>query len=304
MRMKTIKLGLFVLLLMALNANGQQWEVGKTYADEQNWVEFTVGDIPLVISVPHGGQVLAPDVPVRDCKNAVTVLDTRTISLSQAIEKVFLSKYGVRPFVIISHISRKQVDQNRDIEPATCGNEIMKKPWTQFHNYIDTALALAVEKFGKAVYIDLHAHAHAKQSLELGYGLNSADLRAFNKEGDVSGRLAKKSYVENVLSFDKKWTLEEVLVGDNALGTLFDNAGFSSIPSKREPYPQENERYLSSGYNTKRYTSPVNHPNVLGVQIECPSNVRSRDNQPRFAKAFTEVMFTYMDTYLNWKLSR
>jgi hypothetical protein len=291
--MKFIKLTLLLFLISGF-AYAQKWEVGKTYTDDEKWTEFIVGDLPLIISVPHGGAVTLPDA-LRDCKGAVTVTDSRTIELAKEIEKAFLAKYNARPFIIISNISRKNVDQNRDMAEGTCGNKAMEKPWNQFHDYIDTALALATKKFGKAIYIDLHGHGHTKQRLEVGYLLKAEELRTLDAKDN---KQVAKSSVANLLATDKSFDLEQLLVGPNAFGTLMAQQGIDAVPSKQDKAPLEEDKYFNGGYNTVRYTSSK-YPNVFGWQIESHyKGVRDAEGRPAFAKAFVDVMESYFKTYL------
>ncbi|MNK37609.1 hypothetical protein D3C87_561810 [compost metagenome] len=296
--MKFIKLTL-VLFLISGFAYAQKWEVGKTYTDDEKWTEFIVGDLPLIISVPHGGAINLPDSPTRSCKGAVTVTDSRTIELVKEIEKAFLEKYKARPFIIISNLSRKHVDHNRDIDEGTCGDKAMEKPWNQFHDYIDTAVVLATKKFGKAVYIDLHGHGHTKQRLEVGYLLKADELRDLNAKDN---KQVAKSSVANLLATDKKLDLEQLLVGPDAFGTLIAKEGFDAVPSKQDVAPLEEDKYFNGGYNTVRYTSSK-YPNVFGWQIESNyKDVRDAAGRPVFAKAFVEVMAKYFKTYLKTSL--
>lgn len=298
--MKFLKLGLLFALLAAFQAKAQQWEVGKTYSDPEKLIEFIVGDIPLVISVPHGGTLMLPDVPIRDCKNAVTVTDSRTIELVKEIEKAFLEKYKARPFIVFTNISRKQVDQNREIGEGTCGNTAVDIYWNQFHNYIDTALAIATKKFGKAVYIDLHGHGHEIQRLEIGYGPSADLLRDLEKNN--GSEIAEKTSVNNLIVSDKSHTVKDLLIGKNAFGTLIEAAGYHAVPSLKDPYPLKEEKYFNGGYNTRRYTS-AQYPNVFGWQIESNyKGVRDPAGRPLFASAFAEVMANYFKTYLKIKI--
>lgn len=295
--MKFLKLSLLFFLISGF-VHAQKWEIGKTYTDEEKWTEFIVGDLPLVISVPHGGAITIPDIGVRNCKGAVTVTDSKTIELAKEIEKAFLAKYKARPYIIISNISRKNVDQNRDVEEGTCGNKAMEKPWNQFHDYIDTAIALATKKFGKAIYIDLHGHGHTKQRLELGYNLSADELRTLDAKNNI---LTSKSSVANILTSDKNLNLEQLLIGKDAFGTLITKEGFDAVPSKQDVAPLEGDKYFNGGYNTRRYTSSK-YPNVFGWQIESNyKGVRDAVGRPAFAKAFAEVMGNYFKTYLKTK---
>ena len=296
--MRFFKLSLFLLLISSF-AYAQKWEVGKTYTDQEKWTEFTVGNLPLIISVPHGGTITLPDGTTRDCKGAVTVTDSKTIELVKEIEKVFLEKYNARPFIILSNLSRKHLDQNRDMDEATCGNKTLEKTWHQFHDYIDTAISMATQKFGKAIYIDLHGHGHTKQRLELGYNLTANELRKTDAE---KNQLAEKSSVVNLLAADKKLDLVQLLTGDNAFGTLITSAGFDAVPAKQDVAPLEDDKYFNGGYNTRRYTSNK-YPKVFGWQIESNyKGVRDTAGRPAFAKAFADVMAQYFKIYLKTSL--
>lgn len=292
--MRFFKPGLLLLLISSF-AYAQKWEVGKTYTDQEKWTEFTVGNLPLIISVPHGGTITLADGATRDCKGAVTVTDSKTIELVKEIEKVFLEKYNARPFIILSNLSRKHLDQNRAIDEATCGNKALEKNWHQFHDYIDTAISIATQKFGKAIYIDLHGHGHTKQRLEVGYNLTANELRKTDAE---KNHLAEKSSMVNLLATDKNLDLTQLLTGNDAFGTLIASAGFDAVPSKQDFAPLEEDQYFNGGYNTKRYTS-IKYPKVFGWQIESNfKGVRDATGRPAFAKAFADVMAKYFKTHL------
>lgn len=296
--MKFLNLSLLLLLISGLTF-AQKWEVGKTYTDDVKWTEFIVGDLPLIISVPHGGTTMLTDAATRSCKGAVTVTDSKTIELVKEIEKAFLAKYKARPFIIISNLSRKHVDHNRDLEEGTCGNKVMEKPWNQFHDYIDTAIVLATNKFGKAIYIDLHGHGHTKQRLELGYNLTAEELR--NLDAKDSKQVAKSSVV-NLLATDKNLDLNHLLLGSDAFGTLITKEGFNAVPSKQDVAPLEDDKYFNGGYNTKRYTS-AKYPTIFGFQIESNfKGVRDAAGRPAFATAFVDAMGSYFKTYLKTSL--
>jgi len=290
-----------ILICSAFFTYAQNWEAGKSYYDENKWTEFIPGNMPLVISVPHGGNILLPDVPVRSCKGAVTVTDTRTIELAMEIQKAFQKKYKVFPSIIISHLSRKNVDQNREIEDGSCGNESMKKPWNQFHNYIDTALAMATRTYGSTLYIDLHGHGHTVQRLELGYSLNGTELPDISKKNKQAD-LAAKSSLNNLFRLNSKADFEELMIGENSFGTMITKAGSAAIPSKQMPVLNEGEKYFNGGYNTRKYTSSA-YPQVFGWQIESNyKGVRDPEGRPVFAKNFSDVIMKFIKENTDIKL--
>ena len=62
---------------------------------QQKWVDdFTCvqyGNMPLVISVPHGGSLAPDSITTRACPGIITVTDSYTIELVKAIDSVFMA---------------------------------------------------------------------------------------------------------------------------------------------------------------------------------------------------------------------
>lgn len=268
------------------------WKPGSKIYYQHDWVEVMPGDMPIVISVPHGGFLKPADIPDRTCKDEgglVTVTDSYTIETALAIRLAFFKKYNHSPFIVISNIARTKVDQNRDLYQAACGNEFAETAWRQFHNAVDTALALAVSEYGYALYIDLHGHGHKNQRLELGYSLTGADLReAFQKDADLSF-WNENSSLQNLLK-SKRTTFRKLVWGKHSFGSLIYKNGIPAVPSLQDPFPLEDEKFFSGGYNTRRYTS-AGYPGVFGWQIECNfKGVRdSETSRNNFAEQFVST---------------
>lgn len=54
-----------------------------------NYVEYQVGNLPVVISVSHGGNLGPSSIPDRTCNNAVLVSDAFTIETALEIKNNF-----------------------------------------------------------------------------------------------------------------------------------------------------------------------------------------------------------------------
>lgn len=290
--MKELKLSLLLLLLTATSFS-QGRQKGKTNG-KPLWTEFITGDMPLVISVPHGGTAYLPGVGIRRCPNSMTPTDINTIETALEIRKAFLSVYHVSPYLVICHLSRRNVDQNRDINSGTCGNKLMRDSWTSFHHYIDSALALAVKKYGFALYIDLHGHSHPVKRVELGYLLTATQLES---AGNTSARIAGKSSLNNLLILKQKKgspaSLRQLLTGKYAFGSLLTNAGIPAFPSCQTAQLQKGEKYYTGGYNIRRYTSG-RYPEVFGWQAELNYwGVRDEEGRPNFARVFADAVMKF-----------
>lgn len=273
-------------------------ETGDVIMGENDWLELKVGNMPLVISAPHGGTLNPDEVADRNCRGATTVRDRNVNELAFEIEAELKKRFTMQPYIIAAHISRKKIDLNRDMVAATCGNEEMEPAWHQYHEYIENALKKAVDEFGKVIYIDLHGHGHKKQRLELGYLLSKNDLRDYYLDPSGSASIPGKSSFLNILQEGSVVDLKNLLTGEKSFGTLIENEGIAAVPSLNDPYPLSDDAYFTGGYNTRRYTSQ-DYPDVFGWQIEAHyQGVRDAEGRPVFAKAFANSITTFMKEYL------
>lgn len=278
------------------------WKFGDVYFDNEKWTECVVGNMPLVISVPHGGDANPSHIANRNCGgDIVTGNDKHTIEQAREIKKVLAADYNVHPYLVINHLRRIKIDQNREMEGSACGNKAMEAPWMQFHNYIDTALAEAVKQFGGALYIDLHGHGHEIKRLEIGYAISVNELNNVFFDRPNIGDYWRKSSLQNLKAIKDGSDFRKFILGEIAFGSMMEANGFRAVPSDVDPVPKSNEPYFNGGYNTRRYTSSA-YPNVFGWQIESPyEGVRDPAGRPLFAKAFAKVIMEYLERTINYK---
>lgn len=296
---KTFRLLTLLLLTSTIAFAQQNKNAGKSHFDKEKWVEYIEGNMPLIISVPHGGRIVVDTLPIRDCKGAITGVDGGTVELAKVIQHYFKTTYNLIPHIIISHIARKNVDQNRELaNGATCGYDKNEKPWHTFHNWVDSALNLATANGKRAMYIDLHGHGHKNQRLEVGYNLGKAELRQIlngtYKEGE------KYHSITNLLKRETELDFKEMIFGENAFGTFLVNNGIPATPSKQDLVPTKEELFFSGGDNTRRFTGEK-YPNVFGLQIECDKTARSVAKRDETAKGIVEAVVQYMNRYADTK---
>ena len=84
----------------------------NTYFGRNKYIEFHPGSLPIIISAPHGGNLIPSEIPDRTYGTMVT--DSNTKELTLAIKNAFLSKIGKTPYVIINNLKRTKFDANRD----------------------------------------------------------------------------------------------------------------------------------------------------------------------------------------------
>jgi len=262
-------------------------------------MDISDGNMPLVISAPHGGTLTPSEIPDRSCQGITTVRDRNTTELANEIKHQLKEDFGVEPYVVAALINRKKIDLNRDQELATCGHSVAKEVWQEYHKNIEDAIESAINEFGGVIFIDLHGHGHDIQRLELGYLLSNEELRESYEGAGDEDELAEKSSFRNLLSVNSDVNLQDLMTGDQAFGTIMENEGIPSVPSLQDPFPYPNEAYFTGGYNTRRYTSEV-YPEVFGWQIEANyEDVRDSDvNRNEFAKAFSKAIMLQLEEYV------
>jgi hypothetical protein len=84
-----------------------------------------------------------------------TAQDSYTIQTTQGIDDAFYRQTGCRPHVIISQLSRKKLDPNREVQEAAQHPEA-ETAYYEFHAFIEEARQVVENTMGRGLYIDVH----------------------------------------------------------------------------------------------------------------------------------------------------
>lgn len=254
------------------------------------YVEYIPGDLPIIISAPHGGR--KKDKSIADRKNGVLTSDANTDLLARQVYDAF-AKTGKTPHLVICHLHRIKVDCNRNEKECYEGDPKALAVWKEFQNSIEKAKKVITAKGQKVLFVDLHGHGHEIPRLELGYLLSSKEL--FLKEAAFNKLMSKSSFKGLVDRAD----FESLIRGPESIGTLLEEEGFPSVPSSKVPDPGKGNKYFNGGYNTVRHGAQ-NSPNCYSVQIEMNKpGVRDTDeNRKKFAAALSRVLNKFYKQFL------
>ena len=286
------------LLPVCLGAKAQPLLPGNTYFSPNGHIEYRCGDLPLIVSVPHGGSLEPVDIPDRTCNSPVYDVDANTVELSLAIDSAFQAHGGCRPHLIINHLARRKLDANRNLTDGACGDPQAVLAWNAFHDFIDSASATATALNGKGFYLDLHGHGHAIQRVELGYLLYEDEL-ALPPATLNSSTYINYSSIRNLAGNNQQGlTHAQLLQGQYALGTLLANAGYPAVPGQQDPFPLAGQPYFSGGYNVAQHSS-YSGGTIDGVQVECYyTGIRgTAADRSRFADSLVVVIEAYFDLH-------
>ncbi len=273
---------------------------GESRFGHSNYVEYLAGDLPLIISAPHGGSLKPAELP--DRAQGEFTSDANTELLARTLHQVFYQRFGRRPHVIICRLERIKVDCNREIDEGAGMHPLARQAWLDFHNFIDAARSNVVTQTGRGLYIDLHGQNHPLKRVELGYCLTPSQLTnadcvlnegsAFARATSIRG-LAERGFVP----------FSTLLRGTNSLGGLLQAHGYPAVPSPAIPDPGRGNSFFDGGYNVRRYGSSGGG-SIDGVQMEL--NLKGiRDtaaHRMKFCLALAEVLQVCLTQYYGFDL--
>lgn len=201
----------FILMLfLSKNVNVQSTGVSIFYeqyaGDNREYIEYIPGNLPIIISAPHGGIKLSgstiggtyypdddPTLPDRSC--GVNERDDNTDILVREIQNEIYALTGCYAHVIINNLHRSKLDPNREEGEAACGDSGAVDHWNAFHSFIDDASARVEADWGKGLYVDIHGQNHTIPRIEIGFNISANEIN--NSNLDLQSTLIKKaSYAE------------------------------------------------------------------------------------------------------------
>ena len=294
-----------VVLLLAVFLAGFRslaetaYEPGKSYFGRSNYVVYIAGDMPLIISAPHGGILKPAALP--DRKAGEFTHDDHVEEMARTLQQVLHQCFGHYPHIIICRVERRKVDCNREIEAGAGDQPGARQAWTDFQRFIAIARSTVLATTGKGFYIDLHGQSHTIKRAELGYCLTGSQLTNADRVLNAPA-YANRSSIRNLAQRTGR-PLAELLRGTNSFGALLAAQGYPAVPSPTMPDPGRDNPYFDGGYNARHHSS-ANGGAVDGLQMEL--NLKGvRDtaiNRTNFSRALAQVLDAYFTAYYGFDL--
>lgn len=270
----------------------------------QAYVEYIAGNIPVIVSAPHGGTLEPAEIAPRQA--GTQVRDTNTTELARNFYYRMQDRVGAQPHLILVHLNRNRLDANRAMVEATELSAPAVTAWEEYHKYIAAAKRSVVRNFGSGLYLDFHGLRASRTKIEIGYLLSGSQLEIPDPRMRHPGYARLSSLYG--LSEQTDASFEELLRGANSFGTLLTNASYDSVPSTQYPDPgrdSSNNRnaYFSGGYNTFKHGS-VQGGFISGIQLEHVwEGVRdSLSNRRAYCTALAGVTETYLAEHFGLSL--
>ncbi|MBR9914784.1 MAG: T9SS type A sorting domain-containing protein [Algicola sp.] len=200
---------------------------------QNEYIEYIPGNLPIIISVPHGGVLLSGEtiggvfyddndanLPDRTC--GAIERDVNTDILARRIQDEIFAQTGGYAHIIINNLHRSKMDPNLMVSPGSCANSHAASYWSDFHNFINDASQSVEADWGKGLYIDLQGKSNVIPRIEIGYNISSSELNS--SDLNVSTIIDKSTIKSLVMNNLNNLSHEELVRGTNSLGQLFKDA--------------------------------------------------------------------------------
>ncbi|MFX0022870.1 MAG: hypothetical protein ACFE9S_11135 [Candidatus Hermodarchaeota archaeon] len=224
------------------------------------YIDFETGNIPLIISVPHGGLLNCDSIPQRT--EGVLGIDKGTIELAKKLIKQIIINFEIdkeepkAPFSIISKIKRNKIDINRRNYEAFDQNSFLAREiYWFYHNKIEEWICTNIKNYNCSLLIDIHGFERNARP----QGFRDVDiiLGTNNLESLFSNTIKKRDWGKNIRGKIIKSMLQ---------------LDISVAPG----HPRRREYVLTGGYITTKYGASQ-YLNSQTIQIEFSDRLRLHD---------------------------
>lgn len=138
-------------------ANAQEYSKRfKAKAYTVNGVYSKLGNLPLIITAPHGGLLKPESIPNRIGDGSSVLGDMYTKDIALGIEQFIIEHYGdAFPHVVANDISRRKADPNRSMEEGT-ETEAGEQVWKAYHGRVKESVESILKTNLCGLLVDIH----------------------------------------------------------------------------------------------------------------------------------------------------
>jgi hypothetical protein len=268
---------------------------GQTYWGSNQYIEYIAGDLPIIISAPHGGYLTPKEIPNR--RYGERERDPNSQEYTRAVVDYIVQRTGHYPHVIINHLHRIKLDANRDIREAAQGNPWAEQAWYEFHGFIDQAKATVESQWGRGHYFDFHSMGHREAWVEFGYLLADGNLRHSDEELNSPDYWSGSSL--RSLANSPGVYFPEIIRGETSLGGLMQSHGYKTVPSPAYPDPAGGTYYIGD-YNITRHGSRDGGA-IDGTQVETYRRLVKDGELDAYAQALADSILRFIEIHYSFR---
>ncbi len=231
------------------------------------------GDLPIILTAPHGGSEAIPGVSPRQGAGVALFrpqADAFTAQLTEKLADAIEANVGKRPYVVIAQFHRKYLDANRRARDAFESPQA-ETVYAAYHQAITDARDDIVRRWGRGTLIDIHG-------------------QATEPRGIFSGTQNGKTTTHLTNQFGR-----EALIGESSLFGLLSKHGLQVIPainSSDNEHPNYNGGYTVGTYGSSSGGTFDAIQLELGRELRVPGSNTETAN--KLADAITEFSAKYL----------
>jgi N-formylglutamate amidohydrolase len=280
---QTVRDGVRALVCtVALLVSGQLFAAESASTIEpKEFLHAQRGELPILITAPHGGSLAIPGVPKRlgpegERKSGkfVTSQDSRTFELATATAKRVEEITGKKPFLVASKAHRQYVDPNRP-EKEAVEHPKAAAVHAAFHGQVREFVDELRKKFPNgALLLDIHGQAAFPDTLIRG-----------TQNGTTVMRMAERHGVA-------------ALTGEASILGFMAGKGVKVEPPNTPPGTPPEPRGYNGGWIVRSYGSHTTN-GVDAIQLEFGSALRAdAKRREEMANFLAEAIKAYTEKHL------
>ncbi len=159
-----------VLLLLSIAVTSRAQAPMKPVA-AGDYIVSQRGELPIILSAPHGGTKKLPGVPERKGVGIPKggagfsiAFDSNTDLLLLELASAIHAKFGKKPYFVLAQFSRRYVDANRP--PEIAYEHPMAKPiYEAYHDALALHCRDVKKAFGRGLLLDIHGQGSARDTI-------------------------------------------------------------------------------------------------------------------------------------------
>jgi glutamine amidotransferase-like uncharacterized protein/N-formylglutamate amidohydrolase len=241
-----------------------------------NYVWVQSGQIPIIVSAPHGGNLTLPDVPARKgegletgASGFFTGRDSGTEELALEVADAIRKRFGKDPYYVISRVHRRFLDPNRPVDIAIEDPRV-KPIYDHYHGSMKQFCEEVTERFQVGLVIDLHGQGSRRDTVFRGTknGLSVSRLRQTFGESSHTGPASLFGMLHA-----RGWTVHPM------------------------PLDGSEQSGYTGGYITQSYGSHRGLP-IDAMQLEMGAEYRVPSRREQTAEVLADALAEYANAYL------
>jgi len=237
------------------------------------WVR--AGELPVILTAPHGGRQDVPGCELRTPVGArfVTSMDFNTDVLTLGIAAELKRLTGRQPYVVIAKFHRKYIDANRSAEEAY-GAPGCKTDYEFYHAAIRRFVDEIRGKYSHAMLFDVHGQSAYADSI----------LRGTRHGATVKRLLARAG--------------RAALTGPDSVFGRYAAMGYGIVPTNDTVPTDRVEAPGYSGGHTVAIYGSNHHDGVDAMQLEFGRGLRTAAVVDQTAKDTAKAIAAFCEHYL------